>query len=548
MNSFRVLITDNLAPAGLARLEQTDGLEPIVRSGLSPEELRQELQQADGIIVRSGTRLNAAALADTQRLKIIVRAGVGIDNIDLSAATREGVVVMNTPAGNTISTAEHTIAMMMSLSRNIAPAADSMRARRWDRKQFTGTQLAGKTLAIIGLGRIGVAVAIRAKGLEMDIVGYDPFMSDQRAEELGIRLVRSVDDVVRACDYLTVHTPLTDETRDLINADRIRSMKSGVRIINCARGGIINEQALTEAVESGHVAGAALDVFVNEPPDESSLTQLRNVLTTPHLGASTDEAQESVAVEAAELIAGFLLRGETRCAMNMIPVSAAEMAGLQHDMNLSYRLGLFLAQRVAGSALGSASVQFRGDIAGKKTGVLAAAFTTGLMERSFDDTVNIVNAETVARERGIDVQISTSTAPPSFASMVTATATTTDNDFQVSGTLFGQSFPRLVRLDGFELDAYLDGCLLIVRHNDVPGLIGHIGTKLGEHRINIGHMTLGRQPAAGASVAVLNLDTPPPDAAVSALSLHDDIRDVSVVQLPDSAAALPWMVSRPDPS
>ena len=294
----RVLITDNLSPAGLDLLRKA-GLEIDLRSGLTPPQVREALQTADGIIIRSGTTLTPEILQGQPRLKAIVRAGVGVDNIDIPSATREGIVVMNTPAGNTTSTAEHTIAMMMALSRNIGPAAASMKGGKWDRKSFTGTQLSGKTLAVVGLGRIGMAVARRAIGLEMKVIGYDPFLSTQKGAEQGIEVVRNIDELIERCDLLTVHTPLTDETRGVINAARIARMKKGVRIINCARGGIVDETALADALESGHVAGAALDVFVQEPPKDQRLIMLPNVLATPHLGASTDEAQELVAIEAA---------------------------------------------------------------------------------------------------------------------------------------------------------------------------------------------------------------------------------------------------------
>jgi len=545
-NSFRVLITDNLSPAGIAVLEATDGIEPDVRKGLTPEDVRVALADADGIVIRSGTKLTPELLKGQERLKVIVRAGVGVDNIDLPAATREGIVVMNTPAGNTTSTAEHTVAMMMALSRNIAPAAASMREGRWDRKKFTGTQLSGKTLAVIGLGRIGVSVASRAQAMEMRVVGYDPFLSEERARELGIELYRNVDELCPLCDYLTVHTPLTDETRDLINAERLAAMKPGVRIINCARGGIVNEDDLADAIESGHVGGAALDVFVSEPPEGSRLPALDGVLTTPHLGASTEEAQELVAVEAAELISGFLLRNEIRCAINMSPISAAEMADIRHYLDLSYRLGLMLSQQIGTSAVNGAKVLFRGEAASKKTSLLASAFTSGLLENAFDDSINIVNALSVAADRGIAVEQSTSSEPENFASMIAATVTTSDGEHEVAGTLFGKQFVRLVKLDGFNLEAYLDGLLLVFRHRDVPGLIGYVGTKLGQHGVNIGNMALGRagQESGGSAVAVLNLDSLPSAEAIAELEAHPEVMQASVVTLPAAGAGLPWMESR----
>lgn len=363
---YRVLITDNLSPAGLKLLEENPDIELDFRAGLSPEEVREALKQADGIIIRSATKLTNEILEGQPRLKGIVRAGVGVDNIDLPAATREGIVVMNTPAGNTTSTAEHTIAMMMALSRNIGPASAGMREGKWDRKKFTGTQLAGKSLGIIGLGRIGQAVARRARGLEMKIIGYDPFLSSERAAEFGVELYRDVDELVSQCDYLTVHSPLTDETRNLINAERMALMKKGVRIINCARGGIVDEDALADAVQSGHVAGAALDVFVTEPPGESRLLKLPGVLCTPHLGASTDEAQESVAIEAADILSGFLLRNEIRHAINMAPISAAEMEDMKLYLDLSRRLGLLLAQMIKAGGVRSAEILYLGEAATKK--------------------------------------------------------------------------------------------------------------------------------------------------------------------------------------
>ena len=337
---YRVLITDGLHKSGMQILEAAEGIEVVIKGDLTPEQVRDEMQNCDGIIIRSKTKLTPELLQGQKRLKVIVRAGVGVDNINLDAATASGILVMNTPTGNTTSTAEHTVAMMMALSRNIAPACASMRSGKWDRNQYQGTQLSGKTLAVVGLGRIGLAVAGRAQALEMKVLGYDPFLSEEKASELGIELYRDVDQIVTKCDYLTVHTPLTEETRGIINAARLATMKKGARIINCARGGIIDEGDLADAIESGHIAGAALDVFTKEPPTDRRLVDLPQVLTTPHLGASTDEAQELVAVEAAEIISDYLLKKEIRYAVNMAPVSGAEMEDLKHYLNLTYRLGL----------------------------------------------------------------------------------------------------------------------------------------------------------------------------------------------------------------
>jgi len=540
----RVLITDKLSPAGLNILEEIPELELDVRSGLSPQEVREALKESDGIIIRSGTKLTAEILDGQPRLRVIVRAGVGVDNIDLAAATREGIVVMNTPAGNTTSTAEHTIAMLMALSRNIGPASSSMHAGKWDRKAFTGTQLAGKTLAIIGLGRIGQSVARRASGLEMKVIGYDPFLSAERAAEQGIELFQDVDELVTNCDYLTVHTPLTDETRSLINARRMATMRKGVRIINCARGGIVNENDLADAIESGHVAGAALDVFETEPPGDSRLLKLSNVLCTPHLGASTDEAQESVAIEAAEIISGFLLRNEVRHAVNMAPISATEMEDMKMYLDLGRRLGLLLAPLNKSGSVRSANIQYRGEAATKKTRLITASFTTGLLESALDETVNLVNAEMMAHDRGIEITESSSLEIGNFSTIVSATITTDSGELTAAGTMFGHQYLRLVRLGQFQLDAYIDGLLLIYRHQDVPGLIGFIGTIFGKHNVNIAHMALGRERnvPGGDSVAVLNLDNEPSAEALAEVESHPDVSGVELIKLPPTGTPLPWLV------
>lgn len=539
----RVLITDGLHAAGMAILEQADGIEPVIRPDLSTEQLIEELQNVDGIIVRSKTKLKAEILQGQQRLKVIVRAGVGVDNIDLEAATKAGILVMNTPTGNTTSTAEHTVAMMLALSRNIGPASASMREGRWDRKLFQGTQVSGKTLAVIGLGRIGICVAQRARALEMTVLGYDPFMSEERAREYGIELHRDVDEIVRRADYLTVHTPLTDQTRGIINAERLASMPKGARIINCARGGIVDENDLADAIESGHIAGAAVDVFTSEPPTDRRLVELPQVLSTPHLGASTDEAQEMVAVEAAEIISGFLIDNEIRYAINMAPVSGAEMEDLRHYLGLTYRLGLLSSQMIKGQALQSADIDFRGDAAEKNTRLLKSVFTTGLLEGALDASVNLVNASSVAKSRGIQITESASGDCENFASLISVRLQTDQGEFSASGTIFGNQFQRLVRLGRYPLEAFLDGVLLIYRHRDVPGLIGYIGSILGRNSVNIANMALGRQhnEPGGDSVAVLNLDSEPSQEALNEILEHAEVTGVEIVRLPEQGVNPAWL-------
>ena len=541
----RVLITDSLSPAGLAHLQAAGGIEVVVKSGLTPEQVREELKSADGIIVRSGTKLTPEVLEGQTRLKAVARAGVGVDNIDLPAATKAGVVVMNTPSGNTVSTAEQTLALTFALARNTAPAAQSMAEGKWDRKAYTGTQLAGKTIGVVGLGRIGQAVARRCVALEMDVIGYDPFLSADRAKELGVELVRDVDDLVPRVDFLTVHTPLTDETRGLISADRMRKMKPGVRLINCARGGIIDEAALAAALKDGTVAGAALDVYSEEPPPaDSPLRGAPNLLMTPHLGASTEEAQELVAVEAAEIMANFLKTGEIRHAVNMVPVSGAEMAEVRPYLDLGYRLGLLLSRITGGAGVNGVRLDYRGDAAKKKTGLITGAFAAGLLADAVEE-VNLVNAAAVARDRGITLEEMKSDAAGDFSTSVRATVLTDDGERTAGGTLFGQGYLRLIRLDGFHLDAFLDGTLLIYRHRDVPGLIGFIGTLLGREGVNIADMSLGRggDSPGGDSVAVLHLDETPSDAALAEIAAHAEVTGVRAVTLPSRGAALPGVLS-----
>ncbi len=545
---FRVLITDALSPAGLQILKDTPGIEIDDRgsSKMTPEQLREALSQADGVIIRSGYKLTPDILKDQKRLKAVVRAGVGVDNIDLPAATREGIVVMNTPAGNTTSTAEHAFAMMMALSRNIAPACATLKAGKWDRKNYTGTQLAGKTLGVVGLGRIGLTVARRGVAFEMKVLGFDPFLSAERAKEQGIELYRDLDEMLPKVDFLTVHTPMTPETEGLINAVRLAAMKKGVRIINCARGGIVDENALADAIEAGHVAGAALDVFKKEPPPtDHRLVNLPQVLVTPHLGASTEEAQELVAVEAAEIITGFLTRNEVRHAVNMVPISSAEMADMQAYLDLGLRLGKLLAQLHKGGVR-AAKLMYRGEAATKKTKLISSAFAAGLMSAALSENVNVVNADMLARERGIEITESSSTEVGDFSTLVSATLVTDQGEFTAAGTIFGKQFLRLVRLDQFQLDAYLDGLLLLYRHIDKPGVIGSVGTACGTHKVNIAHMAVGRlkNEPGGDAIAVLNLDNEPSAAALADISKNDAVQEVQVVKLPPAGAPLPWSVCR----
>jgi D-3-phosphoglycerate dehydrogenase len=502
--------------------------------------LRAAIQDADGVIVRSGTRITAEHLAAPGKLRAIVRAGVGVDNIDVGAATRAGIVVMNTPGGNTVSTAEHTVSLLMALARHIPSADSSTRQGKWERSKFVGTQLAGKTLGIIGLGRVGREVARRAAGLDMKVVGYDPFMSPDKAAQLGIESVTAIEQLLPRCDFLTVHTPLNEQTRNLIGAREISLMKRGARIVNCARGGIINEQALAEALRSGQLGGAALDVFEPEPPPpDHPLLIAPNVVVTPHLGASTTEAQESVACEAAQLLIDFLNRGVVQFAVNMAAVDRTELEELRLYVDMARRLGLLHAQMGHG-AIRRAELNYRGEVARRSTRLITAAFTAGLLEHRLAENVNIVNAELLARERGIEVVEQTNPRKGDFSTLIKADVVTDQKTYTAAGTLFGNQFLRLVQLGPYHLDSFMDGTMLIFTHRDVPGLIGFIGTIFGKYEVNIAQMTVGRQLPGGEAIAVLNLDTQPPDEAIQEVRAHPKISSLSVVKLPPAGQMPAW--------
>jgi D-3-phosphoglycerate dehydrogenase len=538
-----VLVTDKLAEEGLALLRAEPGIEVVVDTALAkdPAALKEALADADGIIIRSGTRLTAEVLEGQSRLKAIARAGVGVDNIDVPAASHQGIVVMNTPGGNTISTAEHTVALLLALSRNVAPADASLKAGRWDRTKFTGSQLEGKTIGIIGLGRVGQGVAQRARGFEMTVLGFDPFLSAEKALELGIESVARLDDLWGRCDYITLHTPLTPETRNLVGRAAIEKMRPGVRIINCARGGLIDEAALAEALDSGKVAGAAIDVFDPEPPlPDHPLVKHPKVLVTPHLGASTEEAQVNVAVEAAQLLINYFHKGQVRFAVNMPTLDRAELEDLRHYLDLAHRLGLLHAQMDRGP-LKAARLVYRGEVAAKNTKLLTASFAAGLMEAALEGPVNLVNAMSLAKARGIAIEEETAEAPGDFGTLIQAELTTERKTYVAAGTLFGKQFLRLVRLGSYRLDAHMDGTLLVFTHHDRPGLIGFIGKTFGDHGVNIAQMNVGRETPGGEAIGVVNLDSVPPDDAVEAVRAHPDVLSVSLTKLPPFGEVPPWL-------
>jgi D-3-phosphoglycerate dehydrogenase len=540
----RIIILDPIAKEGLQLLDaaKAQGVEYEVKTGLKGDALKQALLHFDGAICRSGVTISGDVLEGNRRLKAIARAGVGTDNIDKETATRQGIIVMNTPTGNTLSTAEHTFALLLALSRSVAPAYHSLLGGKWDRKSYMGTQLADKTLGIVGLGRIGQEVARRAIAFQMRVLGYDPFLSAEQAAKLGIQRVETVREMLPHVDYLTVHTPLTPETTNLIDKAALDIIKPGARLINCARGGIYNEEALVEGLQSGKLGGVALDVFVEEPCTKSPLFGMPNVVCTPHLGASTEEAQTQVAVEAVQLVINYLTTGEIRHAVNMAAIDPKTLEALRGYLDLGYRLGLLASQWHSGGT-SACHITYRGEVTQKNTRLLTAAFCAGLLTRALDEEPNIVNAEVLLRERGIQLTEESRSDTGAFTSSMTAEVIGGGQTYAVGGTLFGNNMPRLIRLGDYRLEAYLDGNLLIFTHNDVPGIIGAVGTIFGNHRVNIAQMSVGRAGATpgGGAIGVLNLDSLPPQAAIDEVLRHKDIQSVKVIELPKAGELPAWL-------
>jgi len=539
----KIIVLDNIAQEGLSLLEQSDNIEYVVQTGLKDEELKTALREADGAICRSGVTLSEDVLTDNTRLKVIVRAGVGTDNIDKPAATRQGIIVMNTPTGNTFSTAEHAMTLMLALSRNVAPAFQSLREGRWERKAYMGSQLSGKTLGVVGLGRIGQEVAKRAKAFQMNLLGFDPFLTAEQASKLGIELCDTVDEMLPLVDYLTVHTPLTPQTKGLIGVEQLSLLKPGARLINCARGGIYDETALAQGLDEGILAGVALDVFETEPCTDSPLFQKEGVICTPHLGASTEEAQTQVAVEAVELAVNFLTTGAVRHAVNVAAVDPKTLEALAGYLELSYRMGIFLDQWDEGGVQ-SVKIEYRGHVADEDTKLLTASLCAGLLNEALEDSVNIVNSQVLLKERGIEVSEFHSSEMAAFASSMTVTLTTDKGSYTAGGTVFGNNMPRLIRLDDMRLESYLDGNMLIFVHDDLPGIIGNMGTTLGTHKINIAQMSVGRpieaQPG-GQAIGVLNLDSIPTAEATADLASQQGIKSVKSIELPSAGEKPPWI-------
>jgi len=527
---IKVLITDKLAQEGIDLINATAGAEAVVRIGISEDELANIIRDYDGLIVRSDTKVTAKVLANPGRLKGVARAGVGIDNIEVPAATRKGVLVMNTPGGNTLSAAEHTMALMLAMSRNVVPACNSLKSGAWDRKKYMGNQLNNKTLGIIGLGRIGMAVANMARGFHMNILGYDPLAAPKNAEELGLEVTDNIERVLRESDFITVHVPRNPTTLNMIGADQIGMMKPTARLINCARGGIINEEALYEALAKKQIAGAALDVFSTEPPQDFRFAKLDNCIVTPHLGASTEEAQVEVAVEAAQILLDAIKGGPIRNALNAPSTAGAMPPAVSQYADLARRVGTLLSAIAPGNIKG-VQVQYRGSIAGMSIEPVTLNFAIGLLQKHFEMTLNMVNTPVLAKERGISIDETKNTEARDVASSFTATVTTSEVTRTVRGSVFGETLLRIIEIDGFHVEMTPQGTVLVIFNDDRPGVIGSVGTILGHHGINIGTMGVGQKPELQKAVLAVSLDKEPDAATIHELGKLDFVNEIYVCTL-----------------
>jgi len=521
----KVLISDELSPAAV-EIFRSRGVEVDIKTGLKPEELLEIIGQYDGLAIRSATKVTAKVLAAATRLKVVGRAGIGVDNVDIPAATARGVCVMNTPFGNSITTAEHAIALMMALAREIPQADRSTQAGKWEKNRFMGVELFGKTLGLIGCGNIGSIVADRAQGLKMRVVGFDPFLTAERAQALGIEKVELADLLARA-DFITLHTPLTEQTRNILDAAALAKCKAGVRIINCARGGLVDEAALKAALDTGHVAGAAFDVFVVEPAKENALFNHPRFIATPHLGASTSEAQENVALQVAEQISDYLLTGAVTNALNMPSVSAEDAPKLRPYMKLAAQLGSFVGQ-LAEANLTKVQIEYEGHVSRLNTRPLTAIVLQGLLARQLD-SVNMVNAPVVAKERNIDVSEVKHDREGDYQTLIRVTIHA-DKVRHLSGTLFANKQPRVVEIKGIDIDAELGPNMLYVTNDDKPGFIGRLGTLLGDAGINIATFHLGRAAQGGEAICLVEVDGPIPADVAARVKSIPGVRQATPLQ------------------
>jgi D-3-phosphoglycerate dehydrogenase len=517
----RVLIADKLSPAAVKIFEDR-GIEVDVKVGLAPDRLVAGIGAYDGLAVRSATKVTAEVIAAADRLKVIGRAGIGVDNIDVDAATARGVIVMNTPFGNSITTAEHAIALLLALARQIPQADASTQAGKWEKNRFLGVELTAKTLGIIGCGNIGSIVADRALGLRMKVVAYDPYLSPARALDLGVELV-SLDELLARADFITLHTPLTERTRDIIDASSLARMRRGVRIINCARGGLVDERALRAALDSGHVAGAAVDVFSTEPAHDNPLFGHPNVVCTPHLGAATGEAQENVALQVAEQMAEYLLRGAISNAVNVPSITAEEAPKLRPFIALAEKLGSFVGQ-LTENGIKSLRIAYEGQVSQMNCKALTSAALAGMLRPMLQD-VNVVSAPLVARERGIVLEESTREAEGDYESLIQLTVLTARHERTVAGTVYADGRPRIVNINGIRMDAGFGRSMIYIRNLDKPGFIGRFGSTLGDADINIATFHVGREAPGGHAISLIEIDGELPSDVLARVQALPQVRE-----------------------
>ena len=526
---MKILVSDPLSDVGLKIFEDAPGIEVDVNTGLTPEELKTIIGSYDGLVIRSATKVTSEILEAAENLKVIGRAGIGLDNVDIPEASKRGIVVMNTPEGNTTTTAEHTIAMIMALSRNIPQATSSLKDGRWEKKKLKGQEVYNKTLGLIGVGHIGRIVADRAKGLKMKVIVYDPYIKPEAIEKLDLEPV-SFDTLLERADYITIHTPKTDETTNIINAESISKMKKGAMLINCARGGIVNEEATYDALKSGHLGGAAFDVFITEPPGANPLMTLPNFICTPHLGASTVEAQDNVARDVAEQITAYLLHGTVKNAINVPSISSELMTVLRPYVTLLERMGSMQTQ-LADSAVIEANIQYSGTVTQYDTAPLTTSMLKGLLTPILKYDVNFVNAPYIASDRGIKVVESRSNTSDNFASLVKLTVKTLGGQNVISGTIFGKSLQRILRINNFYLEAIPEGHNLLIQNLNKPGVIGKIASTLGENKINISRMQVGEEKEKKENVIFLTTSDLVPDDVVKELCKLDHVMSARKIEL-----------------
>jgi len=527
---MKILVTDPLAPEGLEVFKNAEGFEVDVKIGLKPEELKKICHAYDGWVIRSGTKITADLIEAAKNLKVIGRAGVGYENIDADTATKKGIVVMNTPGGNNVTTGEHTIALMMALARHIPQAVASLKGGKWDRNKFVGVEMCNKTIGVIGLGNVGRIVAERAAALRMKVIGFDPFIAAENIARMGVQ-PGTLDDIFTRSDFITVHVPLTPDTQGLINKAAFAKMKRGVRIINCARGGIVDEADLAEAIKHGKVAGAALDVYVDEPPPpDHPLLNLDQVITTPHLGASTDEAQLNVAIAVAEQMVDFLAKGVVRYAVNVPSVSPELLQVLRPYLTLGEKLGSLHAQ-MAAALPEEVQVEYRGDVTQYNVAPLTLAVLKGLLSPVMEFAVNYVNAPILARERGMKIVESKGEEATDFASSIIVRAKDGKETLEVEGAIFAAKHPRIVRVNSFYLEAVPEGYILVLQNKDVPGVVGAVGTILGNHGLNIAGMELGRSEKGGNAISFTHVDEAVSKKALDELRALPQIVSATLVKL-----------------